>query len=158
MYHMHISVFKIRSETCRTEVPFCQNLLDRPQFWRSVSAVWYLFWRLIFNRYRHSLATATPVKYEFNSKDPPVVKLFYSFAWFKNFRFWWRNEFCLSSLHLWTTCHVEYWISSYTCNLCSAIKWFSWILLPHMDGLVQDCSISSVLTMEILQSCTEPSI
>ena len=25
-----------------------------------------------------------------------------------------------------------------------------------MDGLVQDCSISSLLAIEILQSCTEP--
>ena len=30
--------------------------------------------------------------------------------------------------------------------------------LEHIDGLVQDCSISSVLAMEILQSCTKPSI
>ena len=28
---------------------------------------------------------------------------------------------------------------------------------PHIDGLVQDCSISSALAMEILQSCTKPS-
>ena len=28
----------------------------------------------------------------------------------------------------------------------------------HFDGLVQDCSISSALAMEILQSCTKPSI
>ena len=27
----------------------------------------------------------------------------------------------------------------------------------HTDGLVQDCTISSVLAMEILQSCTKPS-
>ena len=30
--------------------------------------------------------------------------------------------------------------------------------VDHIDGLVQDCSISSVLAMEILQSCTRPSI
>ena len=32
--------------------------------------------------------------------------------------------------------------------------------LPYddIDALVQDCSISSVLAMEILQSCPEPSI
>ena len=29
---------------------------------------------------------------------------------------------------------------------------------PHIDGLVQDCIISSALAMEILQSCTKPSI
>ena len=28
----------------------------------------------------------------------------------------------------------------------------------HIDGLVQDCSISSALAKEILQSCTKPSI
>ena len=28
----------------------------------------------------------------------------------------------------------------------------------HIDGLVQNCNISSVLAMEILQSCTKPSI
>ena len=28
----------------------------------------------------------------------------------------------------------------------------------HIDGLVQDCSNSSVLSMELLQSCTKPSL
>ena len=28
----------------------------------------------------------------------------------------------------------------------------------HLDGLVQDCTFSSALAMEILQSCTKPSI
>ena len=28
----------------------------------------------------------------------------------------------------------------------------------HIDGLVEDCSISSALAVEILQSCTKPSI
>ena len=28
----------------------------------------------------------------------------------------------------------------------------------HLHGLVQDCSISSALAMEILQSCTKPSL
>ena len=27
----------------------------------------------------------------------------------------------------------------------------------HIDGLVQDCSNSSALAMELLQSCTKPS-
>ena len=30
--------------------------------------------------------------------------------------------------------------------------------LQYIDGLVQDCSISSALAMETLQSCTKPSI
>ena len=29
---------------------------------------------------------------------------------------------------------------------------------PDIDGLVQDCSISNALALEILQSCTKPSI
>ena len=29
---------------------------------------------------------------------------------------------------------------------------------PHIDGLVQGCSNSSALAMELLQSCTKPSI
>ena len=32
------------------------------------------------------------------------------------------------------------------------------IALGYIDGLVQDCSNSSALAMELLQSCTEPSI
>ena len=30
--------------------------------------------------------------------------------------------------------------------------------MPHIDGSVQDCSNSSALAMELLQSCTKPSI
>ena len=37
-------------------------------------------------------------------------------------------------------------------NLTKDTKW------KHYDGLVQDCSNSSALAMELLQSCTEPSI
>ena len=32
----------------------------------------------------------------------------------------------------------------------------AYIFHLQIDGLVQDCSISSVIAMEILQSCTEP--
>ena len=31
-----------------------------------------------------------------------------------------------------------------------------WVIWFHNDGLVQDCSNSSVLAMELLQSCTKP--
>ena len=31
-------------------------------------------------------------------------------------------------------------------------------LITYIDGFVQDCSISSALAMEILQSCTKPLI
>ena len=33
-----------------------------------------------------------------------------------------------------------------------------YFLLVDIDGLVQGCSISSVLAIEILQSCTKPSM
>ena len=36
-------------------------------------------------------------------------------------------------------------------------NWSQWWQI-YLDGLVQDCSDSSVLAMELLQSCTEPSI
>ena len=50
------SVFKIRSETCRTKAQFFPNLYvvkkeslpDRPQFCWSGSTVWRLFWRLLY--------------------------------------------------------------------------------------------------------------
>ena len=32
------------------------------------------------------------------------------------------------------------------------------IIKDYINGLVQDCSISSALAMEILQACTKPSI
>ena len=35
---------------------------------------------------------------------------------------------------------------------------FQPIIQKHIDGLVQDCSNSSALAMELLQSCTKPSI
>ena len=36
---------------------------------------------------------------------------------------------------------------------------FTWMIQAHhIDGLVQDCSNSSALAMELLQSCTKPSI
>ena len=52
------TVFKIRSETCRTKAQFCQNLYmikkeslpDRPKFCGSASAVRHLFWRLLISR------------------------------------------------------------------------------------------------------------
>ena len=52
--HNMISVFKIRSETCRTEAQFCQNSYmkkkesfpDRPKFCLAGSTVQHLFWKL----------------------------------------------------------------------------------------------------------------
>ena len=38
-------------------------------------------------------------------------------------------------------------------------EWSCWYgMQTHIDGLVQDCSISSALAMEIRQFCTKPSI
>ena len=43
--------------------------------------------------------------------------------------------------------------------LHSYSTWVSMYLKhKHIDGFVQDCSISSALAMEILQSCTKPLI
>ena len=44
----------------------------------------------------------------------------------------------------------------------SLIKLLNKVILPmiwnYIDGLVQDCSISIANTLELLQSCTEPSV
>ena len=46
-------------------------------------------------------------------------------------------------------------------NPLSDSELFLWLHVTNpvhqIDGLVQDCSISSALAMEILQSCTKPS-
>ena len=38
------------------------------------------------------------------------------------------------------------------------VNFFQHILIPYIDGLVQDCSISIANALEILQSCIKPSI
>ena len=38
------------------------------------------------------------------------------------------------------------------------IQWLILHIEYHINGLVQDCSNSSALAMELLQSCTKPSI
>ena len=48
---------------------------------------------------------------------------------------------------------VSHWLGT---SLESALQYC--VPMDHINGLVQDCSISSVLAMEILQSCTEPSV
>ena len=73
------------------------------------------------------------------------------------------NPKCFQSVHLWSTntisCHNQigpsldvYMFSkeaAYGCfNLCDG-------LVHYINGLVQDCSNSSALAMELLQSCTE---
>ena len=53
--------------------------------------------------------------------------------------------------HIWITQHRK----SHHWKLNLVTKHFR---LGHIDGLVQDCSISSVLALELLQSCIKPSI
>ena len=45
-----------------------------------------------------------------------------------------------------------------TLVLSGTRPWADTICNVYIDGLVQDCTISHVLAMEILQSCTKPSI
>ena len=53
--------------------------------------------------------------------------------------------------------HHDLLCNIYGCVL-SADPFFFWWLWEYVDGLVQDCSISSALAMEILLSCTKPSM
>ena len=47
----------------------------------------------------------------------------------------------------------------YSKSITSTLEWPQAYIKPLIyDGLVQDCSISIALAMEILQSCTKPSI
>ena len=44
-------------------------------------------------------------------------------------------------------------------TLCCFCRWFIYVMCYyHFEGLLQDCSNSSALALELLQSCTEPSI
>ena len=52
--------------------------------------------------------------------------------------------------------HIWWVIMHFTCSGKVRIRGI--ITKLQFDGLVQDCSISSALAMEILQSCTKPSI
>ena len=59
---------------------------------------------------------------------------------------------CTNPLIWGLCCELEVWSMCYVGNFIAVTE------PDHIDGLVQDCSISSVLAMEILQSCTKPSI
>ena len=51
------------------------------------------------------------------------------------------------------------WEDTYAVELCLFLhQQIKLIDYRYVDGLVQDCSISSALALEILQSCTKPSI
>ena len=59
-----------------------------------------------------------------------------------------------------TPCHTIYHIISYliSYHIIYHINIIYHITSYHIDGLGQDCSNSSALAMELLQSCTKPSI
>ena len=59
---------------------------------------------------------------------------------------WWRGDPCDVQ---------EGWCQV---NIQSNRLMKTWIQIYHFHGLVQDCSNSSALAMELLQSCTKPSI
>ena len=56
-----------------------------------------------------------------------------------------------------------YFFSTWSWKIIPYLRFYffstwSWKIIPYFDGLVQDCSNSSELAMELLQSCTKPSI
>ena len=59
-------------------------------------------------------------------------------------------------LTLWCPCNNTGVLLICTYQLMST--WWLQMSWCHINGLVQDCSISSAVAMEILQSCTKPSI
>ena len=56
--------------------------------------------------------------------------------------------------------HTSYSMQKKTCTQTLALQNFEEFYQKkfHIDGLVQDCSNSSEFAMELLQSCTKPSI
>ena len=42
--------------------------------------------------------------------------------------------------------------------MCEVLQSKATAKMEYIDGLVQDCSISSAYALEILQSCTNPAI
>ena len=56
-----------------------------------------------------------------------------------------------------------YFFSNWSWKVITYLRFYffstwSWKIIPYFDGVVQDCSNSSDLAMELLQSCTKPSI
>ena len=66
---------------------------------------------------------------------------------------WWRKRWKSSSQHI-SSQLCQQWTSTPNSILISN---FDPLRHHQINGLVQDCSNSSVLAMELLQSCTKPS-
>ena len=56
--------------------------------------------------------------------------------------------------------HIIQWslYTGLTIRWLNATQYYTQLDKDHSDGLLQDCSNSSVLAIELLQSCTKPSI
>ena len=64
--------------------------------------------------------------------------------------------------HIYLLPTITIWISRLQYIVMHILRTTKWSSVPfsriHIDGLAQDCSISISNALEILQSCTEPSI
>ena len=57
---------------------------------------------------------------------------------------------------MWNVYNCKYWVTHYLwCSIYVCVICYN---VSYIDGLVQDCSISIANALEILQSCTKPSI
>ena len=72
----------------------------------------------------------------------------------------WHSRFIpLESQEWWTTfSNSRRWYITWRCRREGRKMHLESRCRPQINSLVQDCRISSVLAMEILQSCTKPSI
>ena len=164
-YHLKFIswVFKIRSETSQTEAQFCQNLYmtkkeslpDWPKFCQSGSAVRHLFWRL--KVFIHENA------FEKIVSETAAILALWSTIFTSCIH---QSTFCNSmhdhhdglALHCHQgSCHHHNDIGQAVC--LTGVPNIT--IQDHINGLVQDCSISiaNVLEkVEILLSSTNPSI
>ena len=73
----------------------------------------------------------------------------------KQSRGWW---FETPSCSLWRHCNVRCVLCGYGRVYLYRSVLLRWYHENYIDGLVQDCSVSSALAMEILQSCSKPTM
>ena len=91
--------------------------------------------------------------FTFTFSWPEVGKLF--LIYFFTFSFSWPEVGKLFLIYFFTFSRPE--VGKLFRIYVFTFSTWSWKIIPYFDGLVQDCSNSSELAMELLQSCTKPS-
>ena len=120
----------------------------------------------------------SPVNLQHHFANPTLVKCFEELKWtpsdykmlhrvykIRVYKCWpvWHFALCIDMyicyVHTLTLCGLKLKYYGRTRTVCGLLM--AWLLVSpghhEIDGSMQDCSISSALAMEMLQSCTKPS-